>query len=188
MRRISMHAAFALATTAALAGAGFYGLQWQQARQLNTTIAAAAQAPAPSSSAAEATVSRDAPREVRLAQATAWSQAGAFDAAFKHFAGLIEPGRSDAVSRHAQYNLGNMYVRQGLASGTPADTGPLLELAKQRYRDLLRADPQDWDARYNLERTLRAAPEEQETTAEAPNVPVERRNVALRGMTAGDLP
>ena len=47
MRRISMHAAFALATTAALAGAGFNGLQWQQARQLNTTIAAAAQAPAP---------------------------------------------------------------------------------------------------------------------------------------------
>jgi hypothetical protein len=32
----------------------------------------------------------------------------------------------------------------------------LVELAKQRYRDLLRAEPQDWDARYNLERALRA--------------------------------
>jgi hypothetical protein len=63
-----------------------------------------------------------------------------------------------------------------------------VELAKQRYRDLLRAEPQDWDARYNLERALRSAPEEQEASAEETNQPVERRNVSLRGMKAGDLP
>ena len=36
---------------------------------------------------------------------------------------------------------------------------PLIELAKQSYRDLLREDPGDWDARYNLERALWLAPE-----------------------------
>ena len=40
-----------------------------------------------------------------------------------------------------------------------AQTRPLLEMAKQRYRDLLLADPMDWQARYNLERALAAAPE-----------------------------
>jgi len=79
-------------------------------------------------------------------------------------------------------------LRQALAGGTRADAGPLVELAKQRYRDLLRAEPQDWDARYNLERALRVAPEEQESAAEENNQPVERRSVSLRGMTPGDLP
>ena len=37
---------------------------------------------------------------------------------------------------------------------------PLLELAKATYREALRLDPGRWDARYNLERALRAAPED----------------------------
>lgn len=61
-------------------------------------------------------------------------------------------------------------------------------MAKQRLRDALRADPNDWDARYNLERALRAAPEEQDTTVEETATPVERRNVMLRGLVPGDLP
>lgn len=185
MKRLSVHAAFALAAAAAAAAAvaAFQGWRLQQELRLNSAIVAV-QGP----SKEEAAVPRDAPREVRLAHATALSKAGAFDAAFKAFSGLIEPGRSDAVSRHAQYNLGNMYLRQGLGTTSGADTGPLVELAKQRYRDLLRAEPQDWDARYNLERALRAAPEEQEAVAEETNEPVERRNVALRGMKPGDLP
>ena len=96
-------------------------------------------------------------------------------------------GELDALGRQALFNLGNMYLRQGLAQGT-AEALPLVELAKQRYRDLLRATPDDWDARYNLERALRLAPEEQDALAEEENEPVERRRVMLRGMDPGDLP
>jgi mxaK protein len=197
MRRLPVHAVFAALALAAAATAAVQALRLRQAHALNADIAAAAQPPAPGASAAA--VPRDAPRAVQLARATALSQAGAYDAAFKAFSGLIAPGTPDDVARHALYNLGNMVLRQGLgadapgvspgaAARSPADTAPLLELAKQRYRDLLRADPQDWDARYNLERALRAAPEEQDTAPEADNTPVERRNVMLRGMAAGDLP
>lgn len=201
MKRVSVHALFGLAAAAMATLCVVQGLRLQQTMQLNQRIVAAARSPAEApalassaaqaasaASRADAAVDRDAPRLVRLAQATALSRAGAFDDAFKVYSGLLEPGQSDSVSRHAQYNLGNMYLRQALAGGNRADAGPLVELAKQRYRDLLRAEPQDWDARYNLERALRAAPEEQESTAEENNQPVERRSVSLRGMTPGDLP
>lgn len=201
MKRLSVHAAFAVAAVTVAGLAAWQALRLQQAVQLNGRIVAASRmaagTPLPAASASnaasanvtpESTVARDAPREVRLAHATALSKAGAHDAAFKVYSSLLEPGRSDAVSRHAQYNLGNMYLRQALAAGDRSDTRPLVELAKQRYRDLLRAEPQDWDARYNLERALRAAPEDEEATAEEANPAVERRNVSLRGMKAGDLP
>ncbi len=201
MKRLSVHATFAVASFAVAGAAAWQALSLQQAIQINGRIVAASRLPiaasppaatasnaASASAAPESAVARDAPREVRLAHATALSRAGAHDAAFKVYSSLLEPGRSDAVSQQAQYNLGNMYLRQALAAGGSSDTRPLVELAKQRYRDLLRVEPQDWDARYNLERALRSAPEEQEATAEETNQPVERRNVALRGMKAGDLP
>jgi mxaK protein len=52
---------------------------------------------------------------------------------------------------------------------------PLVELAKQSYRDLLREWPGDWDARYNLERALYLAPEGSEDLADdEPPTPKER--------------
>ncbi|HEU4460504.1 MAG TPA: MxaK protein [Methylibium sp.] len=195
MKRISMHAAFAAVALAAAAVAAVQGLRLQQAKRLNAEIAGAAQAPAE----AAADRWRDAAREVRLARAGALSKAGGFDAAFKSYSGLIELGNLDEVGRHALYNLGTMHLRQALAHGGDAaggaealkmspETAPLVELAKQRLRELLRDAPDDWDARYNLERALRLAPEEQEAVAEESNTPVERRNVMLRGMDPGDLP
>lgn len=199
MKRLSLHTLFALSAVAAAGAVALQGARLQQALALNQSLAAASRIPAASSGAASAVPAPDAPREVRLARATALSQAGEFDAAFKLFSGLIEPGQGDALGRHAQYNLGNMYLRQALGSGPPAGTDapggppatdhrPLVELAKQRYRDLLRMDPGDWDARYNLERALRTAPEEQAAEPEDNNLPAERRSVMLRGMNAGDLP
>ena len=196
MRRLSVHGVFAVAA-AVCAGVLFWqGLHWRQVVALNEAVAAAARPPAEKDAEKkDAPASRDAPREVRLARAIALAQAGAHDAAFKSYSGLIQPGALDAIGRQAQFNLGNMYLRQALAASSggataapSAESAPLIELAKQRYRDLLRADPDDWDARYNLERALRLAPEEQEAYAEDPNVPVERRRVQLRGMDPGDLP
>lgn len=222
MKRISVHAAFALAVAAAATVAAVQGWRLREQRQLNAEVVAAAQAvearaaasavpdrrasdpaaAAPPASSAEPSadpsrdpsvdpsevLSRRRPREVRLAEATALARVGDFDAAFRRYGGLIEPGRDDALSRQAQYNLGNLVLRQGLASTSPAEQGPLVELAKQRYRDVLRVDPDDWDARYNLERALRVAPELHEAVAETANEPVERRTITLRGLTPGDLP
>lgn len=201
MRRLSVHGVFAAAAAVCAGVLLWQGLHWRQVVALNEAVAAAARPPAEKDGAGngaekqDAPASRDAPREVRLARAIALAQAGAHDAAFKSYSGLIQPGALDAIGRQAQFNLGNMYLRQalaaspgGAAAAPSAETAPLIELAKQRYRDLLRADPGDWDARYNLERALRLAPEEQEAYAEDPNVPVERRRVQLRGMDPGDLP
>lgn len=196
MRRLSVHGVFAVAAAVCAGVLLWQGVHWRQVVGLNEAVAAAAQPPAGNDDEKkDAPASRDAPREVRLARAIALARAGAHDAAFKSYSGLIQPGALDAIGRQAQFNLGNMYLRQALAAAPggamaapSAESAPLIELAKQRYRDLLRADPGDWDARYNLERALRLAPEEQEAYAEDPNVPVERRRVQLRGMDPGDLP
>lgn len=180
MKRLSAHAAFSLATLAAAAVAAWQGLDLLRQQRLDEAVAAA--------SRPDASVAQDAPRVVRFAHAAALARAGAFDDAFKLYSGLVQPGGGDATSRDAQFNLGNLVLRQGLALGARGEAGPLIELAKQRYRDLLRADPQAWDARYNLERALRAAPEEDAAAPEEDNEPVERREVSLRGMKPGDLP
>ena len=186
MRRLTMHAMFGGLALACAAVALTQALRLRHAERLNAAILASAQAKV--DPAAPTLPPQDAAPEVKLAQAGALARAGAHDAAFKAYSGVIRhSGELDALGRQALFNLGNMYLRQGLAQGT-AEALPLVELAKQRYRDLLRATPDDWDARYNLERALRLAPEEQEAVAEEDNEPVERRRVMLRGMDPGDLP
>jgi len=74
--------------------------------------------------------------------------------------------------------VGNLHLRQALQVGLDdeAQSLPLVELAKQSYRDLLRRDPNDWDARYNLERTLRLAPEDDDDTDEDTGPPDPREH------------
>lgn len=189
MRRITVHAVFGLLALGCTATAAVLALRLWQAQLLNDAIAAA-QAPVDRASAQPP--QQDTAPAARLARAGALAHAGDHDAAFKDYVGLIRPGDNDALGLQAQFNLGNMYLRQGVAlvegGGQPAAALPFAELAKQRYRDLLRQTPGDWQARYNLERALRLAPEEQEELAEESSVPAERRRVALRGMDPGDLP
>lgn len=62
----------------------------------------------------------------------------------------------------ALYNIGNLHLRQALtaqAAGQRAQSLALFELAKQSYRDALALTPGAWNAKYNLERTLRFAPD-----------------------------
>ena len=71
-----------------------------------------------------------------------------------------------------------------------SDALPLIELAKQRYRDALRDRPDDWDARYNLERALWLAPEIETAQAaeeEEEQAPRERVVTTLQGVRL-DLP
>jgi mxaK protein len=185
MKRRTWHLVFGAAALACAAAVLVNGLRLRQAAQINRAIAAAAQKPAEQD---PAPAPADAPREMRLARAVALAQAGAYDAAFKAYGGLIQHDPLDAIGRQALYDLGNMHLRQGIGADASAPAMPMVELAKQRYRDLLRVDPDDWDARYNLERALRLAPEEQAPQAAQDNVPVERRRVQVHGFDAGDLP
>ena len=190
MRRRSVHAAFALLATLAAAATVAQGLRLGQALRLEEAVRRAASAP---TGACAAPADPALPREARLARALALAQAGAYEAAFKSYGSLLPTeGPPDPLAQQALFNLGNLVLRQGLAQSAAGPAGgdplPLLELAKQRYRDLLRAAPDHWDARYNLERALRLAPEEAPLAADGPEGPVERRQVLLRGMAAGDLP
>ena len=78
----------------------------------------------------------------------------------------------------AFYDLGNLHLRQAIQAGLAdeAQSLPLTELAKQGYRDLLRRDPTDWDARYNLERALRLAPEDDDDADEDTGPPDPREH------------
>ncbi len=114
--------------------------------------------------------------EARLAGAVVMAKVD-YDGALASYKAVIQGGRED-LRRIALYNLGNLHLRQALQVGLDdeAQSLPLVELAKQSYRDLLRRDPNDWDARYNLERTLRLAPEDDDDTDEDTGPPDPREH------------
>jgi mxaK protein len=116
------------------------------------------------------------PLEARLARAVALSRLD-YDGALAAYKAIIQSNRED-LRRIALYDLGNLHLRQAIQSGLAdeAQSLPLTELAKQSYRDLLRRDPTDWDARYNLERALRLAPEEDEDAGEDTGPPDPREH------------
>jgi mxaK protein len=181
MTRTLVHAVFG---TIAICCAGVAAYDWtrlQHAERMNQAIVAASTDPR------EDRADDDAP-QVRLARAIALSKAGAYDPAARLYDGLIHEDRLDDLGRAALFDIGNMYVREG---GGENGTGAIRSLAmigeaKARYRMLLRVAPDDWDARYNLERALWLAPETQSALDE-PDVK-EQHNVKLRDPQSKDLP
>jgi mxaK protein len=116
-----------------------------------------------------------------FAVALALQRKGEFEAAL-HAYGAMR-ATDDALKSALRYNLANLYLRRALELGDAAGadvTGPLIELAKQQYREVLRMD-EGWDARYNLELALSVQPDvdEAETGAEA-NPEHSRRAVATQ--------
>jgi mxaK protein len=183
MKRRTVHLAFAVLSLCCAGAALERGWRLRQVNGLNAEVARIAAAPV----GPEATpLPPRAARELQLAQALALSQAGHHEAALKGYAALLQNGERDTVAQEALFNLANMVLRQGLAQRDGA--APLFELGKQRLRELLRTAPQDWDARYNLERALRLAPEEQEAFSAEQQQSVEQRRVRVPGFVAGDLP
>jgi mxaK protein len=164
VRRRTIHFAFAAAVIGFGSIAAYHGLRLHRASQVNTAIARA------SVSLAEAGVA-----EAQFARALALSESGDSAAALQLYKALIHGGRAD-LKRAALYNLGNLHLREAMKSGADeaARSLPLIELAKQSYRDLLRIDPADWDARYNLERALWLAPEMEEAVVNEPPEPPRR--------------
>jgi mxaK protein len=116
------------------------------------------------------------PPEARLARAVSLARVD-YDAALAAYKAMIQSDRGD-LRLIALYDLGNLHLHHAIQAGLgeEAQSLPLTELAKRSYRDLLRRDPTDWDARYNLERALRLAPEEDDASDEDTGPPDPREH------------
>ena len=172
MRRRHIHLLFGMVAVTLASLTGWQCMQLQRAERVNQAISRA------SASDLDSTVP-----EAMFARARALATSGKYESAVKAYKTLIQGARIDL--RHAAlYNLGNLHMREALKNGTSGavQSLPLIELAKQSYRDLLRENPGDWDARYNLERALRLAPEVAEEDSEQ-NRPAEWQRRVIRALS-----
>lgn len=125
--------------------------------------------------------------EVRFAAAWAQAASGAGDAALARYGTLHG---DDTLGRAARYNSANLLLRQAARlreTSQPGQALALVELAKEQYREILRVDPEDWNARYNLERAQRLVPdpdEEEEAPADVKRN-AERAATTMRGYSPG---
>lgn len=97
----------------------------------------------------------------RFAKAYGLVQTGEFSDAVKLYGTLTETTEAQ-LRQAAQFNLANTYLHWALSVDLEQDGDialPLVELAKQSYRSLLKQNPQHWDAKYNLERALQLFPD-----------------------------
>ncbi len=129
----------------------------------------------------------DLPPQVQFAQAYALAASGTDDAALHRYRSL--QGDSP-LGQAARYNSANLLLRQAavVRAGTqPGMAITLIELAKEIYRDVLRVDPEHWDARYNLERAQRllADPDEVDVDPAGPQRNAERAATTMRGYSPG---
>ncbi len=180
MKRLHVHATFGTASALLAVLVVAAGLRLRQAERVDDSIARAA---------TPAAADRDVP-QARLAQALALGAAGHYEAALRAHKSLVQEEHG-SLREAALYDLGNLHLRQALKSGpTPSDAAaPLVELAKQSYRDALRDDPGDWDARYNLERALQLAPEvDEEATDDSEPEPDKEITITTAPSGRSDLP
>jgi mxaK protein len=180
MRRRTTHAAFAIASAVL---ATFVAAQWLRLAQAERVNRAIAQATQP------AAIDRALP-EARYAHALALASAGRYEEALAAQKAFVQ-AEHGALRRAMAYDLGNLHLREALRRGAndPDAALPLVELAKQSYRDVLREDPGDWDARYNLERALALAPEADDEGAQAAEPPANKeRTVTTARVGRKDLP
>jgi mxaK protein len=145
--------------------------------QIETGVAATADAAADTATASE----------LRFAQAHALAASGATDAALIRYAGLHGDRR---VGNAARYNSANLLLRQAIvirSGDQPGQALALIELAKENYREILRHQPLDWDARYNLERAQRLVTDPEAGDDAPPEVrrDAERAATTMRGFSPG---
>lgn len=153
------------------------GWRWQQKRGANAAIAAGIAArPAP-----------DSRPELRFAHASGLASRGEREAAIDAYRLLHD---DTPLGLAARYNAANQLLLQALVlrqSPLPGQALPLLELAKAGYREVLRVDPNHWDARYNLERAQRLQPDPDDVEADPGGPPenAERAATTMRGVSRG---
>ncbi len=97
----------------------------------------------------------------QFAKAFDLQQAGDFRNAVQAYA-AIDTRPDSRLQMDIKFNLANLYFQEALKLG---ETGandlamPLVELAKQNYKEILRIDNGNWDAKYNLELALVRSPD-----------------------------
>lgn len=159
-----------------LAGATAYdGLRWWSAARMDRRIRAAVILP---------DTTRVSP-QIAFAQGYALAGHGETLRALTRYRQAADAGGPLAVA--ALYNIGNLHLRQGLAAqeaGQKAQSLALFELAKQSYRDALAMEPGYWDAKYNLERALRLAPD----APPSPPTPGEQAQHQKKAIVVRDMP
>jgi mxaK protein len=180
-RRRGWRIGAAFLALAALAGLDLYRLaaiaRWNE--RIPAIEAAAAHAPD--------ALAPDAPTEARFALARAVAQQGEVTRAVALYREVAR-ARPDLAGA-ALFDAANALLREADRIAADSDAvraRPLLELAKATYREALRHDSGRWDARYNLERALRAAPEDAADDAALP-LPgqSERAVTTMRAFTLG---
>ena len=193
MRRRTAHAAFALASLAAAGVLAWELVALERAETINRALASVSgtRTGGAEGSGSDASVALppDAAPRVQLARASAAAVRGDVETAERVFASLAREHAGTPLAEAARFALANRYLREGRRGELdPRRAAPLLELAKQRYRDILAERPDDWDVRYNLERALRLAPESAGATREDADDPVKSVDVVVPGFETKDLP
>jgi mxaK protein len=168
-RIVFVLAALALLAAASIDGVGLWRA-WQHNRAIDTA-AIASTAPAPAATL--------------FARAHAAANANRMqDALSQYQAASRDPAHTTA----AQFNLGNLHLREALALAARQElqNNPQpVELAKRHFRAALRADPSHWPSKYNLEQALHLAPETPDDSAPAPGHAADQAVTTLRGFTLG---
>lgn len=99
--------------------------------------------------------------QIRLARAGYLRQKQRYNEALDTLSLIVGQG-DKRLQAQTRYNLGNVYLAQAmteLEAGRLNQTMPLLNLAKQAYRQALTLDSGFWDAKYNLELAMHWLPE-----------------------------
>lgn len=125
--------------------------------------------------------------QLRFAAAYALAASGAEEAAVNAYRPLQGDG---ALGLAARFNSANGLLRLAIKlreGPQPGQAVPLIELAKETYREILRNDPQHWPARYNLERAQRLLPDPEDLEGGPLEVPrnAERAATTMRGYSPG---
>jgi mxaK protein len=108
-------------------------------------------------------VDEDTPAPLRFAKARALSRTERTGEAAQLYASLLQDP-SPSVRERANYNLGTLYLKDAAKFWNErgvleyARVNTLVELAKENFRQSLRLNPDNWDARYNLEYAFRITP------------------------------
>ncbi|MDD5035998.1 MAG: MxaK protein [Methylococcaceae bacterium] len=103
------------------------------------------------------------PAAVVFAKAHGLDRAGNPEEAIRLYTSLRNAEDRDLRAR-ALHNLATLYLRDGARRWNARGVlefervNTLIELAKEDYREALRLNPDDWDARYNLEYAWRITP------------------------------
>ena len=189
MRRRTAHLAFGAGIAVCAVLAGYQALRLREALRVNDAISAASHsASAGGGRSANGLADASLP-EAQFARAVALGKSGDYEGALKQYK-ILGRGEHADIAVDALYNAGNLQLREALRDGRDAAVRmlPLIELAKQSYRSVLRRDPQSWDARYNLERALWLAPELDEVLTESVQRDAEERVMSTLQSTRADLP